>query len=91
MFFVASYDIADDRRRRDVSDLLHAVGPRVQQSVFEIEVGGKAEMQSLMRAVRGSIDWEDDQVRFYRLPGPVLDREILGDRRLEERRRFYIV
>lgn len=47
MFYVASYDIADDRRRSAVSDLLHSLGPRVQQSVFELELDSKAAVTEL--------------------------------------------
>jgi CRISPR-associated endonuclease Cas2 len=91
MLYVASYDIGDDRRRSSVSDLLHALGPRVQQSVFEIEVDSKADTMRLVDRLNDMVDTYDDQVRLYRVPGLVADRHIIGERRLEERQAFYIL
>ena len=35
MFYVVSYDIADDRRRNAVAKILEDFGTRVQESVFD--------------------------------------------------------
>lgn len=89
---LVSYDIADDGRRQDVSDLLASHGARVQYSVFEITVRTKREVQHLRNQLRRLIDRDEDQIRIYPLPSNVLnERQILGNRRLEEQASFWIV
>lgn len=89
---LVSYDIADDGRREDVSDLLAAHGARVQYSVFEVTLRTKREVQQLRARLRRLIDRDEDQVRLYPLPANVLNElQILGNRRLEERSSFWIL
>ncbi len=38
MKYIVTYDIANDKRRTKLSDLLGAYGDRVNYSVFEIEL-----------------------------------------------------
>lgn len=65
-YIVVAYDIADDRRRdrvvrRLVDDLV-----RVQESVFEGEIGDRRHV-SLIAALGGLIDQRTDNVRVYTL------------------------
>lgn len=90
--YLISYDIADDGRRSDVSDLLAGHGARVQYSVFEVTLPTKKEVQRLRGRLRKLIDRDEDQIRLYPLPGPALNElVILGNRRLEERADFWII
>ncbi|MDA2810529.1 CRISPR-associated endonuclease Cas2 [Nocardiopsis sp. RSe5-2] len=91
-FYLVCYDIADDDRREEVSDLLSGYGPRVQYSVFEAAVTGPEAYEELTRGLRGLIEQDEDQVRIYPLRVPDLDKVTgLGNRRLEERDDFWIL
>lgn len=89
---LVSYDIGDDHRRGEISDLLAEHGARVQYSVFEVTLPTKKAVRELRGALRKLIDRGEDQVRVYPLPASVLNElTILGNRRLEERADFWIV
>ncbi|MFF7976830.1 CRISPR-associated endonuclease Cas2 [Streptomyces sp. NPDC007905] len=91
-FFLVAYDIADNDRRQDVSDVLSGHGPRVQYSVFEVALSSKAATARLRSALKKLIDPDEDQIRIYPLSVPDLNEiTILGNRRLEERADFWIV
>lgn len=64
MFYAISYDIGDDRRRHRVSETLKDFGTRVQLSVFETQATG-AQLEDLIRRVKGLLDEEEDSVRIY--------------------------
>ena len=65
MYFVICYDIADDKRRRNVEKLMSAFGHRVQESVFEAELDEKRYLQ--LRTLVGKVmDEQEDNIRFYR-------------------------
>lgn len=64
MFIVVSYDIVDDKRRRNVSNFLLDYGTRVQKSVFECVVDEYRYIEIKQR-IEQIIDMEDDSVRFY--------------------------
>ena len=66
MLVVVTYDIADDRRRSRVAEVLEGYGRRVQDSVFECWVNSRhfAELQARLNS---EIDAHEDRVRFYRL------------------------
>ena len=90
--YVVAYDIADDERREDVAMFLSGYGPRVQLSVFEVELPDPGAVQAFRDSLRVMIDQDDDQVRLYRLtPETISQRLIYGSRRIEERRDFWIV
>ncbi|WP_329543349.1 CRISPR-associated endonuclease Cas2 [Streptomyces sp. NBC_01356] len=90
--YLITYDIADDDRRSDISDLLAGHGARVQYSVFEVTLPTKKDIQHLRGQLRNRMDRDEDQVRLYPLPGPVLNElVILGNRRIEERADFWIL
>jgi CRISPR-associated protein Cas2 len=66
MFIVVAYDIADDDRRRRVSETLENYGTRVQESVFEchLTLDQRAELQERLE---GLIESAEDNVRYYRV------------------------
>ncbi len=66
MFFVVTYDIADDRRRVRVASELANFGTRVQRSVFECHLT-PAQAQELQQRLDTLIAWHEDQVRYYTL------------------------
>ncbi|MFG3384015.1 CRISPR-associated endonuclease Cas2 [Streptomyces sp. NPDC047999] len=90
--YLICYDIPDDDRRSDISNLLAAHGARVQCSVFEITLPTKRDVQRLRDTLRRRMDRDEDQIRLYPLPSPVLSElVILGNRRLEERADYWIL
>jgi CRISPR-associated protein Cas2 len=66
MFVVISYDVADDRRRAKVADILLGSGERVQFSVFECRLTGE-ELEKLRAKLTKAIAPTEDSVRFYSL------------------------
>ena len=74
MLVIVVYDIADDRRRVRLSNLLEGYGLRVQESVFEcfINLDG---MQKLYKEVKKQVKGEDN-VRFYWVPADALPKTL---------------
>ena len=66
MFTVIAYDIADDDRRRRVSETLENSGTRVQESVFECHLT-PAQRAELQARIAGLIEPVEDNVRYYRV------------------------
>ena len=64
MFIVISYDIVDDRRRRQLSKYLLDYGTRVQKSVFECILSPRRYAQVKKGALK-YIEPEEDSLRFY--------------------------
>ena len=65
-FVAVAYDVADDRRRARVADILKDFGTRVQRSVFECHVTAEERRtleERILRAIRPS----RDLVRVYPL------------------------
>jgi CRISPR-associated protein Cas2 len=90
--YVVAYDIADDERREDVAMFLSRYGPRVQLSVFEVELPDAQAAVAFRDQLRAMIDHDDDQVRLYRLSPEVINQRLIyGARRVEERMDFWIV
>ncbi len=90
-FALAMYDIASDRRRALVSNVLADCGPRVQLSVFELDLIHHRDLTMLCDRLTGIIDPLHDQIRIYTLPTLGEDRIILGSRVLEERLPYLIL
>ena len=88
---VVVYDIADDRRRADVSGALEKLGPRVQFSVFECQLPHKAAVDALIKELGTLVDPVEDQVRLYVLGRRPASPRIVGSRVLQEWRDFWIV
>ena len=68
MYYVVSYDVADDRRRRRIFALLKDHGRRVQESVFECGLE-PAELQQLQERLEQELDAERDSCRIYPVCG----------------------
>ena len=85
--FVVVYDIVSDARRHAVAELLSAYGPRVQLSVFEVELTDKQSLELTTR-LADLVDELQDQVRVYPCPS---DATVVGGRTLEERASYWIV
>lgn len=63
---VVAYDVADDKRRKKISDLLEMVMVRVQYSVFE-GVLPPAVLAKRVRMLLPYLEGEGDSLRVYRL------------------------
>jgi CRISPR-associated protein Cas2 len=49
MYLLVTYDIVSDKRRRKVDKLLSEYGFRVNYSVFELEIGKKADQYNRLK------------------------------------------
>ncbi|MEW5892437.1 MAG: CRISPR-associated endonuclease Cas2 [Pseudomonadota bacterium] len=67
MFVMICYDIADDRRRDRLAQVLLGFGERVQYSVFECHLDSEGDLARLHAAARACIDETCDRLRFYQL------------------------
>jgi CRISPR-associated protein Cas2 len=65
-FYVLTYDITDDKRRRKVAKLCEAVAERVQYSVFEAYLT-PAELEKLIKKTGRWMKKEEDSLRVYTL------------------------
>ncbi len=66
MRYVVCYDIADDRRRRRVADLLDAHGDRLQESVFEI-FAARELIEKCLEMLEAIMDFQEDRLAIYSL------------------------
>lgn len=64
--FIVCYDIADDRRRRRIAELLDAYGDRIQESVFELPIETSL-MDKCMNELIKALDQKEDSLTVYRL------------------------
>ena len=64
MHLLIAYDIEDDKRRKKVSDLLEAVGYRVNYSVFEITIT-QTKYIKLAEKLKEILEQKKDSVRIY--------------------------
>lgn len=71
LFYVVTYDIPVDKRRKKVADLLEGYGSRVQYSVFECVLTPE-KYRELQKRLRKRIKVEEDSIRFYPLSGHTL-------------------
>ena len=76
MFYLVTYDVADDRRRRKVATLLEGYGRRVQWSVFEC-VLDPVQFDELRRRLQPRIRLPEDSVRFYPLSAQMLRQVVV--------------
>lgn len=66
-FFLVGYDIASDRNRAKVAKIMEGFGYRVQYSLFECRLDGRA-FNRMLRAVAPHVTAGDgDSIRIYRL------------------------
>lgn len=66
MYYIISYDIANNKRRFEVSKILEEYGLRTQLSVFECELD-KSLLQKLLVSLSNSIDKHEDSLLCYSL------------------------
>ena len=91
IFWVVSYDIPNDKRRRKVSKVLEGYGRRAQFSVFECELDD-IKLGQLELRLRREIDEKEDDIRFYPLNRADLKRvRLLGKAELQREQNYYIV
>lgn len=80
MRIVISYDISDDKRRREVAKIMEGHGYRVQYSVFECDLTIK-QLRRLQKRLRPLVKKNEmDSIRFYPLPADAVERiEVMGN------------
>ncbi len=66
MLIVIAYDITDDKRRRQLAQLLEGYGERVQKSVFECHLD-RRRLARLRREMQRHADPQTDRIRIYTL------------------------
>ncbi len=82
---VLAYDVAEDRKRQKLSELLLDYGDRVQKSVFEADLDPEALKEVLARATKYLS--EEDSLRAYPLCSAcAARREVRGRVEVEEPR-----
>ena len=64
--FIVCYDIADDKRRQRVAQILDAYGDRIQESVFELPVASNP-MQECQDTNADALDFTIDGLIVYPL------------------------
>jgi CRISPR-associated protein Cas2 len=79
MFYIISYDIADNKRRTAVSKTLEGFGTRVQYSVFEC-VLSEDQFAVLLKRLTSTINPQTDSIRSYRLCNACLDEIVIEGR-----------
>lgn len=65
--YLVSYDIASDRCRKRVANILENYGKRIQYSVFECDLEEKRYKKLYQEIVEETADMTDGSVRFYYL------------------------
>ena len=66
-YFVVTYDISSNKRRKKVGDTLEAYGKRVNYSVFEIQLNSKSQKDILENELLDLIEPKTDSLRFYHI------------------------
>jgi CRISPR-associated protein Cas2 len=68
MYYIITYDIADDKQRKKLSDLLEGYGVRVNYSVFECELS-QTQLKKLLLEIEEEnlLDKKVDSLRFYHM------------------------
>jgi CRISPR-associated protein Cas2 len=73
MFIVVAYDIAQDKRRLKVMQMMQGYGEHVQESVFECDLEPAA-YRKMAKRLRDLINRDEDNVRIYHLCKADIDR-----------------
>jgi len=76
LFYVVTYDISCDKRRKKVSNLLEGYGRRVQYSVFEC-VLAKDKFDELRLRLKKCFKSGEDSIRFYALSRHTMGQVII--------------
>jgi CRISPR-associated protein Cas2 len=78
LLYLVTYDIACNKRRKKVSDLLEGYGQRVQYSVFECVLTAE-KYDELRQRLRQRFKLGEDSVRLYPLSRHTLNQvEVFG-------------
>jgi len=64
LFYIITYDIPCDKRRKQIADLLEGYGQRVQYSVFEC-ILTHHKYKELQKRLRKQVNILEDKIRFY--------------------------
>lgn len=64
MIYIVAYDIASNRRRVRVANLLQSWGYRIQESVFQIRLD-QVQIEQMRMKVAAIIDGKNDVVHIY--------------------------
>jgi CRISPR-associated protein Cas2 len=84
LFYIVTYDIPCDKRRRKVANLLEGYGKRVQYSVFECVLTAEKYVE-LKKRLKPRIKVEEDSVRLYPLSKHTLSNvEVWGGVELQQ-------
>lgn len=90
MFVVVCYDVADDRRRTRMSNILKGFGSRVQRSVFECDISPK-HFEKLQQKL-AKVLTEEDGLRYYLLCGECVTKiEVARGTPVTQPPTFYVV
>jgi len=91
LFYVVSYDIGDDRRRRKVMQTLEDFGARVQYSVFECRLEA-AQLAELKKRLKPHVRAPADSIRFYPLCAEDVTRiGVMGAGGVKDDPTFYLL
>ena len=89
-FLVVSYDLSDDRRRRNVMKTLEDFGRRVQYSVFECLLL-PSEIAKLKQRLKPQVKEPGESIRFYFVGAEDVGRiQIIGSGKVTEEKVVYI-
>jgi CRISPR-associated protein Cas2 len=77
MYVLVSYDIVDNKVRRQVRKHLKNFGHRVQYSVFECDLDD-AMYRRMKAGVEDLIQRKEDRVRYYRMCRGCLERVVIS-------------
>jgi CRISPR-associated protein Cas2 len=91
MRYVICYDIADDRRRQRLVDVLLDYGQRVEESVFECSLETSLATR-LVDSIRSVVETEEDKVLIYRLCANCAEKAlVIGPVERPQEAEFYIL
>ncbi len=90
MKWVVAYDIADDRRRAQISTLLYHIGWRIQYSIFEVELTAE-EFASLLGDLTAVMDELRDRMHLFPACKCRRERVMLGQAELPSEQLFSVV
>jgi CRISPR-associated protein Cas2 len=91
MRYVVCYDVADDRRRQRLVDVLLDYGQRVEESVFECSLEASLATR-MIDGVRAVVDTAEDKVLVYGLCENCADKAIvIGPVERPREAEFYIL
>jgi len=89
-FYVIAYDIADDKRRKKIHNLLCGYCMWTQYSLFEGHLSDKEQI-ALEAKLRKIVDEQHDSVRFYPLCAADVDNVItIGSEPPQEEKEFIV-